>query len=319
MQDSNQPIVVALSADDNYAMPMAVTLRSLLSNLATDRTVQIYILDGGIKEDSKQKILSIINSHRATLHWVRPSDAVSQALNGKIVLSEKWPLANFYRLLLPSIVPQDLQKIIYLDTDVVVQGDLSQLWDFEMGDRHLLAVTDVCDPLISGTGHLTYYKDFGIADDCRYFNAGVLVINLEKWRTEKVADQVLDFMEDYSQRILFPDQDALNIILAGKWGELSPQWNQMHAIYNFTSWKESPYSEADYQVALQNPAMVHYTTVPKPWQAGCVHPQQHLFYQYLDATPWAGWRNTVWRRAGRRVLKEIKQLSGLRKIGAAGI
>jgi lipopolysaccharide biosynthesis glycosyltransferase len=55
MQDSNQPIVVALSADDNYAMPMAVTLRSLLSNLAADKTIQVYVLDGGIKADSKQK------------------------------------------------------------------------------------------------------------------------------------------------------------------------------------------------------------------------------------------------------------------------
>jgi lipopolysaccharide biosynthesis glycosyltransferase len=314
MQNSQtEPVVIAVSSDDNYAMPMAVTIHSLLSNLEPGRSVHIYVLDGGIRESYKQKILSSIDLKHVTVSWIRPSGILAKTLEEKVAASDKWPLSSYYRILLPQIVPQEIKKIIYLDVDTVVQGDLAEIWDIDIADRHLLAVPDVCDPLISGTGHLTGYKDFGIADDWKYFNAGVLVINLEKWRTDQTADKILDFLKTYPQYVLFADQDGLNMVLANQWGELPPKWNQMHAIHDFQSWQESPYSEEDYQSALHDPAVIHFTTVPKPWQAGCIHPQRDLFYKYLDMTPWAGWRNSIWRRAGRRVVKEIKQLERVGK------
>jgi lipopolysaccharide biosynthesis glycosyltransferase len=123
MQNSRtEPVVIAVSSDDNYAMPMAVTIHSLLSNLEPDRSVHLYILDGGIRESYKQKILSSIDLKHVTVSWIRPSGALAKTLEEKVVASDKWPLSSYYRILLPQIVPQEIKKIIYLDVDTVVQG-----------------------------------------------------------------------------------------------------------------------------------------------------------------------------------------------------
>lgn len=103
------------------------------------------------------------------------------------------------------------------------------------------------------------------------------------------------------------DQDGLNAILAGKWQEIHPLWNQMPRIYDYSSWNESPFAEDIYNELLHRPYIIHCTNYPKPWCAGlrveCKHPKKHLFFQYLDMTAWSGWRDTFGRRLGRKFMK----------------
>lgn len=301
----NKSIVLVCTADDNYAMPLAVTVRSVLANLKNKRKVALYILDGGIKPANQQKIIKSLDPEQVDISFVQPSVATLAQMS----VSEEYPITIFYRLLVTQVLPENIKKVIYLDTDTVVKGDLEQLWNIDIGENYVLAVQDICQQYIGMAGGLRNYQEIGISPDLKYFNTGVLVINLEKWRTDNIGTKVIKYLEqnkDYVWRWF--DQDGLNGVLAGKWGELDPRWNQMHAIHDYSSWTESPYTEDVYHEVLHHPYIIHFTTLPKPWQTGCKHPGKDLFFQYLDRTAWSGWRNTFWRRGLRRVRKEAKRL-----------
>lgn len=286
-----EAIVLVCAADENYAMPLAVTVYSASLNLKSKQRIELFVIDGGIKKSTKSRIKKSLASESLTISWIQPTEKILD----KLPLTDTLTTATYYRLLVAQLIPAHFHKAIYLDTDVVVKGDLSQLWNIDIGENYVLAVQDISQ------------RSF------KYFNSGVLVINLEKWRTENIGSRVIEYIEQNRDSIRWLDQDGLNGVLVEKWGELDPRWNQMHAIHEYSSWRESPYAEDVYNDVLHNPYIVHFTTPPKPWQKGCKHPGKDLFFQYLDMTDWSGWRNTIWRRMWRRVRKEAKRLWGFTK------
>ena len=304
INSTSKPIVLVCAADDNYAMPMVVAVHSALVNLKRDRKVALYIIDGGISQFSKGRIIKSLNSEQVEISWVRPNED----LLANMKVERHLTIVAYYRILIPQIVPKHFDKAIYLDSDMVVRGNLEELWNIDLGENYVLAVQDDNQQYISMSGGLRNYKELGIDPNLKYFNSGLLVINLKKWRTENVAHKVFSYLEQNKDYVRDHDQDGLNGVLAGKWGELDPRWNQMPRIYKYLSWQDSPYEEEVYNELLHNPHIIHYTCPPKPWHRGCNHPNKALFFEYLDKTAWSGWRNTVWRRAWRRVSKEIKHL-----------
>ncbi len=286
LNQEQEPIVLVCAADENYAMPLAVTVYSASLNLKSQQRIELFVIDGGIKKSTKSRIKKSLASKSLNISWVQPTEK----LLDKLPLTDILTTATYYRLLIAQLIPTHFHKAIYLDTDVVVKGDLSQLWNIDIGDNYVLAVQDISQ------------RSF------KYFNSGVLVINLEKWRTDNTGSKVIEYIEENRDSVRWLDQDGLNGVLAEKWGELDPRWNQMHAIHEYSSWTESPYEEDVYNDVLHNPYIVHFTTPPKPWQISCKHPCQDLFFHYLDMTDWSGWRNTIWRRMWRRVRKETKNL-----------
>lgn len=297
---SLQSIVLVCAADNNYAMPLAVTVRSALANLHSDRQIALFILDGGISKINKHKITRSIDSTQVDISWIRLDNAIFQNLP----LYNHLTISSYYRVLIPEVLPKHFQKAIYLDSDMVVTGDLAELWNIDIGDNYVLAVQDDHQLYMSIADSWKTYQALGISPDSKYFNSGLLVMNLEKWRTDNIGRKVIEYIKKEN---LTNDQDGLNVVLAGKWGELHPQWNQMPKIYNYSSWKESPFTEDVYNKLLHQPYIVHYTTTPKPWCAGlrhgCKHPKKDLFFHYLDMTDWSGWRDTLPRRMGRKILK----------------
>ncbi|HEY9635127.1 MAG TPA: glycosyltransferase family 8 protein [Coleofasciculaceae cyanobacterium] len=304
VNSNSQPIALVCAADENYAVPLAVTLHSALVNLKNKPKIALFIIDGGISQRSQRRILQSIDPDQVDISWVQPNKALVENLKVERHLT----IVTYYRLLIPQLVPRHFNKVIYLDSDMVVKGDLEQLWNIDIGDNYVLAVQDDNQRYIRMSGGLRNYKEVGINPDYKYFNAGLLVINLEKWRTDNIPQKVVEYLERNKDYVRDHDQDGLNAVLAGKWGELNPRWNQMPRIYTYSSWQDSPYDEPLYQELLEHPYIVHYTTSPKPWHQGCSHPAKDLFFQYLDQTAWSGWRNTIFRRAWRRATKEMKQL-----------
>ncbi|HEY9606723.1 MAG TPA: glycosyltransferase family 8 protein [Allocoleopsis sp.] len=300
----NQPITIVCAADENYAMPLAVTLRSAVINLKNKPKVSIYVIDGGISQRSKRRIIKSCGSPHVAISWVQPNESLLANLKVERYLT----IVTYYRLLIPQIIPAQFDKVIYLDSDMLVKGDLEELWQIDIGDNYVLAVQDDNQRFISMSGGLRNYQELGINPDYKYFNAGLLVINLDKWQRDSIGEKVVKFLQDNKDYVRDHDQDGLNGVLAGQWGELDPRWNQMPRIYSYSSWEDSPYDRELYHALLHDPYIIHYTTPPKPWQRGCLHPATNLFFQYLDQTAWSGWRNTIWRRALRRVVKETKQL-----------
>ena len=324
MNIKNQdPIVIVASADDNYAMPIAVMARSALENLQSDRQMIFFVIDGGIKPNNKRKIEQSLCSTRCDVRWLQPPARSFEGIEVKRHVTS----TAFMRLLIPELLPNQFQKVIYLDCDLIINQDLSQLWEIDMGENYLLAVQDYYVPYVSSPLGLAKYKELGIPADYKYFNSGVLVINLAKWRTDDVSSQVVEYLRQSAEYRYCNDQEGLNVALAGKWGELDPRWNQLPKIYKYASWKDSSFSEEMYNNILNNPYIIHFATSLKPWHFShklteelyykligkasqldrIRHPAEHLFFYYLDKTMWSGWRLTIWRRFWLRLLKEMKK------------
>lgn len=311
-------IVVVCAADDGYAMPLAVTIRSALENLKGNRKITLFIIDGGIRERNKRKILKSLNSDKCDIKWIpRPDDLLGkievcrQPTFGDEPVSEHITIATFYRMLIPELLPHQFKKAIYLDSDLVVIGDLGQLWDIDMGENYLLAVQEVLTPYVSSPLGLVNYRELGLSPECKYLTPGVLVINLEKWRADRISAKCVEYLHQNREYVRWHDTDVLNAVLAGKWGELHPRWNQMSFVYRCSSWKDSPFSEDVFNDLVHNPYIVHFASPAKPWNSREKHPFKHLFFQYLDMTDWSGWRFTISRRLWRRLGREMKQIRSL--------
>ena len=284
----SESLVVACAADDKYSMQLAVTMRSVIANLKSYQNLKLFMIDGGIKRSNKQKIHKSLQSKEIDVEvfWLEPSDTVLKnvKVRGHITM------ATYYRLFVAEMLPTQYKKAIYLDTDLVVNGDIGRLWDIDMEDSHLLAVQDIVIPHVSSPKGLPNYEELGIPAESKYFNAGVLVINLEKWRIDKIGKKAIEYVEQNIETIRWWDQDGLNATLAGKWRELDPRWNQMSGIHEYSSWKDSQFPQDIYEELIHNPYVIHFNGCFKPWLPNCEHPSQTLFFQYLDLTAWSGWR-----------------------------
>jgi hypothetical protein len=194
-------------------------------------------------------------------------------------------IASYYRLLLPEGVPGNVDRVIYLDCDLVVNHDLWDLWTVDIGDMSLGAVPELIQSAryASSRAGIRLHRELGLRPDLELFNSGVMVVNLAKWRETQVASRAMSYLREAALYLRWHDQEALNAVVAGDWMPLDARWNvTMHA------YRGRPDSRLNELV--RTPRIVHYNAAIKPWQADFGHERRDLFYRYLDDTAWAGWR-----------------------------
>lgn len=293
------PIVLVCAADDKYAMPLAVTVRSALANLASYRKILLFIIDGGITNQNKRKILRSLSSEQCEVKWIpKPAETIHDEVVqvNTAEAASHISIATWYRLLIPELLPQQFTKAIYLDCDLIVTENLGKLWDIDIEDNYLLAVTcpEAFGAYVSSPRRLINWKELGFSEDCKYFNAGVLVLNLVKWRSDNMCSKALNYIAHNQKYIRWVDQDVLNAVIAGQWGELDPRWNLMEP-------KDMPPEK------VNNAFIIHFTSAGKPWIAVEKYLAKDLFYYYLDKTNWSGYRHTLIQRVWRRLRKETNK------------
>ena len=311
-----ESVVVGCAADNNYAMPLTVVARSALENLSCNYKMQLFVIDGGITDMNKQKLKCSLDLNRCQIEFIPKPDtwlvAIQDVLN---YLSASTPTelqhitasaVAYYRLFIAELLPPDIDRVIYLDCDLVVKDDLSNLWKADFNDTYVLAVQDMWVPYVSSMKGVPYQK-LGILAGSKYFNSGMLVINLQKWRSDGITTKAIEYLKTYQQDIRAHDQDVLNGLFAGQWGELDPKWNLTPAIIDlFPSWQESPFSEEVYQRLIDSPSIIHFATNRKPWNSR--HTLfKDAFFEYVDKTAWSGWRLTFWRRLKLSMTREHKK------------
>ena len=295
------PIVV-LAADDNFAMPLAVTIRSALENLAPDRTLRIYVLDAGIKEETKARLV------QSWPHGPLP-DRVAQGrragAGGRARVGAHQP-----GHLLSSVDSARVAgRAFASDLSRCRPGRLRRpgaavglrSWrPIVPGGAGLRCALHGC---VAGVGQLSTlrstlgsarpvpnFRELGLKPDAAYFNAGILLVDLDAWRRENLSTRMLECLDQHRQHVRWWDQYALNVVLAGRWGQLDPRWNQGSHVFIYPTWEQSPLDRQTFEQMRDDPYIVHYTTRFKPWRPLCPHPLGKLYFEYLDRTAWAGWR-----------------------------
>ncbi len=326
LEDSqdNKSIVVVCASDNNYSMPLAVTMRSALENLQDTYKIIFYVIDGGISRFNKRKILQSLIPEKCEVKFIQISTSLIDTLTeshkpmeSKSVTTrlDYISIASFYRLLIPDLLPNQIEKVIYLDCDLVIKGNLLHLWGIDLGENYVLAVRDTWIPNISSPTSSLNYTALGLEPDLQYFNAGVLVINLKKWRDEGFSDKALKYFRQNINHIGYYDQGLLNALLVKQWGALDPRWNVNVTSYftdssgSYLSWKDSGsfLSEDIYSEVVTQPYILHYISNIKPWNSWHCR-QKEEFFKYVDMTAWSGWRLRIWKRLWLRVVLELKKL-----------
>lgn len=275
-----EPIVVVCAADGRYALPLAVTLRSAAANLAPGRRLEAWIVDDGIAPDDRRRLIDSL-SGRVSLRWVQPG---RDGFSG-LPLWGRMSVTTYDKLMVARYLPARIGKAVWLDGDLVVMGDLARLWDEDLADRHALAVPDPFVPSVSSRFGVTGHQDLDLRADASYFNAGVMVIDVSRWRADDVAGQALAYLRRYRERVFFWDQEALNAVLAGRWRELDERWNRSVSVDRLARDRG-----ASGEGAGRNPWILHFSGSLKPWAYPSRSAYHSLYYRYLDMTAWAGWR-----------------------------
>jgi lipopolysaccharide biosynthesis glycosyltransferase len=229
----------------------------------------------------------------------------------------RYPRVVWSRAVLAEALSHE-NRLVYLDSDVLVLQDVEALWSAELGDGDLFAA--VSHPsYAAGADHCAR---LGLAADAPVFNSGVMVMDLLRMRAERFAERTLEFVRRPGRpQLRFADQDAMNAVFAGRWTDLDPKWNCMSSMVQpfllDATWEDDAHHDGFVlERAARSPAIVHFEglAVMRPWNRRCFNPFADLYRGYRARTPWpldelqGGWRDAVIARVPPRVQAKVWSL-----------
>jgi lipopolysaccharide biosynthesis glycosyltransferase len=266
MDTSSSPLHLALAFDQNFVTPLYVLLTSIFANNAHNQ-LHIHAVATGVSEAERTKITNFIESQHASISFYQ----IDESYVASFATSEdvRYGLAIFYRLLLPAMLPASVRKLIYIDVDIIVVGDLAELYNTPLEDVPVAAVADPVE---------WDRPDLGIPDRANYFNSGVLLINIDLWLRQQIAEKAISFLKQYPEKVTYPDQDALNATLIGNWRKLDNKFN-----YTYRAVPVIPRKELEKIVATK--VIIHYNESAKPWHRHSASPLKYLYHQYFVKSP----------------------------------
>jgi lipopolysaccharide biosynthesis glycosyltransferase len=283
--DSTTAAALVFAADDAYAMPLGVTLHSALTHLDSSCRPGIYVVDGGISDASRSRILKLVRAVRkdASVTWLPVPREPLAGLPSGPDRTARASQAAYSRLLIPGLLPAQTRRAVYLDTDILVRGDISPLFDLDLGGAAVGATRDF---LI----HSTDDEMSGVRGQRAgqpYFNAGVMVIDVERWIRAQITERTLAVARSNSDQIWL-DQDALNAVI-NDWHDLGPDWNLQ--VGAFRAWA-FPASAVALQGRYANPAslyraaaVIHFSG-GNPWDPRCNSPGTSAWVRQLLRLRW---------------------------------
>lgn len=279
---------ILFSSDDRYAQHLGAALQSLLQNNRDFSLVRIYIIENEISMLNKEKLCTLAKEFsNAEVFWI-PFDTWKSRLQLNMVWNIS--ISSYARLFVADMVPADIDRILYLDCDMIVCDSLQRLWNTDLRGCALGAVQDT----ISNTMKAAV----GLAPEESYFNAGMLLIDLAKWREQNIGSKCLSFIQERNGSVVHHDQGVLNGVLRNQWFRLPLCDNLMtiHFIFNrkrmmdYYGENAAFYSEIEIANAKEHPVILHYTPsfTSRPWCIDCKHPRKALYWENLAQTPWKG-------------------------------
>ena len=288
-----EAIEIVVCTDHKFIMPAGVMIHSVCKN-NKDLTINFHlIVDKSVTEEDKQDLRDVAVGMSIQFY------AVDRRLFRSMPLLEGITPAAYYRLLLPRALPEELHKVLYLDCDIIVRHSLLPLWETDIDGCALAAVIDSSESDIKVYNRLKYSPSLG------YFNSGVLLINLDYWRSNNIDDEIESFLKYHLSRVHFPDQDILNYVLREKKKSLPIKyntqtcflWRPEMSVFNY--WKY----EKEILEARKDPVIFHYVTCIKPWIEGSNHPYKSTFVKYQNETKWRG---CVWKKPQRPFMVKVR-------------
>lgn len=252
---------ILVTLDRRYLEPLSVMLCSLLIQHPGD-TFDIYVITQDLEKGDLQPIEKMCMRFQSALHLIR----VDEDCFDDAPTLRYYSKAMYYRLLAAQLLPQDLDRILYLDPDILVMGPLHSLYGTEMGS-HLYAAA-MHAGLINLSGPVNQIRLQN--DEAKaYYNSGVLLMNLPRIREEVRQEEIFTYVRQNRSKLILPDQDVLNGLYGGKILEID------ECLYNYDARKYREYliasqGEKDMKWVMEHTSLLHFCGKRKPWQKkGC--------------------------------------------------
>lgn len=257
---------------NHFAVLLAALLKSLELNHHSNEKIDFYIIDDKISHKNKLKLNKSINKDVINLIWLKMTDCIPKQFNLPKDKST-YPIKIYMKLFIPYFMPKHVEKVIFLDVDMIMLEDVSVLWNTDLDDNTIAAVQDQFIKEVGNWGGIQNYKDFNLTAETKYFNTGLIVFNIKKWLDLNVTERVLNCTNENQKFASFGDQYGLNAVLAKDWLQLDPLWNRY------------AYSEEE------RPFNIHFTgrkPIYKTYEFNDNY--KTMFYNYLNKTEWKNFK-----------------------------
>lgn len=258
---------ICFSLDSNYVEQFVVSATSILKNAKADENICLYILDGGLTKTHKEYIEQLKEIKPFEINYIQMDNSEFKNCPMLCDMNKKFDdyhvtVPTYYRFKLAEVLPK-IDKILYLDCDVIVKTSLKEIFDINLDDFSLAMIKDV-----------NWENEAKRLNLNNYFNAGVMLINLDFWRKNDIQKKLFEFAQNNKDIILWQDQDVINCVLKDSIKELPNKYNYQYFLY-----KEPDFEE------YQNCSILHMAGAFKPWLKPLNHFIYDEYYFYLSFTP----------------------------------
>ena len=256
-------IPICFATDDNYIPFLAIAVSSLLDNASKDKFYRIFVLITKLEQENIDKIkkLETPNSEIEFISLAKEMDKIKDMFH----LRDYYSKETYYRIFIPNLFPQ-YKKVLYLDCDITVLGDISELYNTHIHGFYVGAVQEEVMQTYEVFGNYVEKADGINRED--YFNAGILLINCRRWRKKLIAERFVDLLNRYKFRVV-QDEDYLNVLCKGHVRKISLGWNK-------TSYKNDSFDDKDLK-------LIHWKINWRPWKYKNVLYEEH-FWKYAKRT-----------------------------------
>lgn len=307
MQDYNhsKPIHIVGSTDANYIMPTGVMMKSVSMNNYEEEICFHIIVDESVTKGQRNQLEHVVgdcSKHKVLFHLVEGKmfdDFPQLGITQKYITK-----ATYYRLFFTDLFDDSIHRLLYLDGDMIITGAIRPLWEIGLDGSAVGAVTDMSESIHD-------YIRLGYPRELGYFNAGMLLVNLDYWREHYVKDLFLDVINHHPERIKYHDQDVLNIVFCRAKKMLPFKYNfQDGFMYKAERMEMNAQKYAgEIKDAIAHHAIIHYTSTAKPWHKECLNPFKAEWWKVLAKTSWVGYKPvrrfpySRWRKAIGDILR----------------
>ena len=261
--NSKPEVPIFFATDDNYAPFLAVTFKSILDNASKDFSYKFYVLTTELSSNYEKRIKEF-ESEDVKVEFIFLKDTIEK-IKSKCHLRDYYSIETYYRFFIANMFPQ-YDKVLYCDCDVIVLGDIAELYNHNI-DKYLVGACP--EEVMTEVKIFGDYVEQALDVDCeKYFNAGVMLMNLKAFREENIEEKFFDMLQKYTFRVT-QDEDYLNVLCKGKVKLFHLGWNK-------TAFKNDKFDDKDLR-------LIHYKIHWKPWHYDGVLYENH-FWDYAKQT-----------------------------------
>lgn len=281
---------VAYHSSDLFAPVLATSLASLFENNKSFDEIHVYIFEYPMNDENKCKLNALAAKYGRNLHYLpMPDINKTENLGLTEVKHEGWFFYSYMKLYLDNLLPESVDRVLYLDSDILVVDDLTELWEMDLKGNVGAGVIDCLGE--------KYYELLGLGENAYYCNSGMILQDLKAWRDKKIGDKVREYCKQNGGYVFFMEQTAFNAGTQGDILILHPKYN-MYTMMELISYEELMklrkvkryYTKEEIAEAVTHPVIVHLTNTfllaNRAWYEGSKHPRIAEYQKYKALTPW---------------------------------